>query len=85
MTDAVASYGLWIRNHHGSVQVLVETWPGCEWRQVYLGEVGPGTSEIINPSGIRCAPIVNHEKDFNPPVPVVEPKEDQEPLFKDEK
>lgn len=80
MQDAVVCYGLWIRHHRGEVQVLHQTWPSGEWRQVYRGECVPGTCHIVNPGGISSSPIVDVDKDFEPKTK----KTDAESLFKEE-
>ncbi len=63
--DMTEIYGIWVRSHHGKMQVLVET-NSKEWRQVFLETADDTTSHIIEPAGIRRCPFVNVQGDFNP-------------------
>ena len=58
-------YGIWIREHRGDVQVLVETRPG-EWRQVFREPLHcfERTSHIVEPSGVRSRPFI--DENFEP-------------------
>lgn len=65
MKDFNEIAGIWVRNHHGKVQVLMENTHG-EWKQVFLEAIAEDcpTSHIVEPAGVRASPFIDEQ--FNP-------------------
>jgi hypothetical protein len=53
---------IWIRQHRGKVQVLVET-GAEEWKEIFCEPMDPTTptSHCVHPAGVRARPFLDME------------------------